>query len=133
MAKLTERQKRFCDEYMIDLNATKAAMRAGYSEKTANEQGARLLANVSVREQLDRLLGERREQTKLQQYRVLRELSQIGFANVDLEAVKPSEKLKALEMLMKHLGMLDKGNADAGAEEAGVVILPEPAGGEGDG
>lgn len=44
MAKLTEKQKRFCDEYLIDLNATQAAIRAGYSARTANEQGARLLA-----------------------------------------------------------------------------------------
>lgn len=45
---LTEKQKRFVAEYLVDLNATQAAIRAGYSEKTANEQGCRLLANVSV-------------------------------------------------------------------------------------
>lgn len=45
---LTDKQRRFVDEYMVDLNATQAATRAGYSEKTANEQGCRLLANVSI-------------------------------------------------------------------------------------
>ena len=50
MPDLTEKQKRFVAEYLIDLNATQAAMRAGYSPKTANEQGARLLANASVRQ-----------------------------------------------------------------------------------
>ena len=45
---LTEKQKRFVEEYLIDLNATQAAIRAGYSAKTANEQGARLLVNVSI-------------------------------------------------------------------------------------
>jgi hypothetical protein len=50
VADLTEKQKRFVAEYLIDLNATQAAMRAGYSPKTANEQGARLLANASVRQ-----------------------------------------------------------------------------------
>lgn len=42
---MTDKQARFCEEYMIDLNATQAAIRAGYSPKTANEQAARLLAN----------------------------------------------------------------------------------------
>ena len=46
---MTTKQQRFVEEYLIDLNATQAAIRAGYSAKTANEQGARLLANVSVR------------------------------------------------------------------------------------
>ena len=47
---LTPKQQRFVAEYLKDLNATQAAIRAGYSEKTANEQGARLLAKASVRE-----------------------------------------------------------------------------------
>ncbi len=45
----TAKQKRFVEEYLIDLNATQAAIRAGYSIKTANEQGSQLLANLSVR------------------------------------------------------------------------------------
>lgn len=48
MAVLTPKQQQFVAEYLIDLNATQAAIRAGYSPKTANEQGARLLANASV-------------------------------------------------------------------------------------
>ena len=50
--KLTAKRDRFCQEYVIDCNATQAAIRAGYSEKTANEQGARLLANVSVKNRI---------------------------------------------------------------------------------
>ena len=45
---MTDKQARFCEEYMIDLNATQAAIRAGYSPKTAQEQSARLLSNVMV-------------------------------------------------------------------------------------
>lgn len=45
---MTDKQDRFCEEYMIDLNATQAAIRAGYSPKTAREQAPRLLANVSI-------------------------------------------------------------------------------------
>ena len=50
MAELTIRQKRYVREYLIDMSSEKAAIRAGYSEKTANEQGSRLLANVSISE-----------------------------------------------------------------------------------
>lgn len=47
---LTDKQKRFCDEYLIDLNATQAAIRAGYSPKTAEQTASRLLRNVKVQE-----------------------------------------------------------------------------------
>ena len=60
---MNARQKKFCDEYLVDCNATQAAIRAGYSPKTANEQGNRLLANVSVKtyieQQLERLHNEK--------------------------------------------------------------------------
>lgn len=58
---LTDKQARFVDEYLVDLNATQAAVRAGYSAKTANEQGARLLANVSVQN----AIRERQEVLKM--------------------------------------------------------------------
>lgn len=78
MAKLTEKQKRFCDEYLIDLNATQAAIRAGYSARTANEQGARLLANVSVQEYIARKMAERSRRTGVNQDRVVLELAKIA-------------------------------------------------------
>lgn len=52
---LNDKQKQFCNEYMIDLNATQAAIRAGYSQKTAQEQSARLLSNVMVQEYIQEL------------------------------------------------------------------------------
>ena len=54
MAKLNEKQRRFVDEYLIDLNATQAAIRAGYSVKTANEQGSQLLAKLSIQSEISR-------------------------------------------------------------------------------
>lgn len=81
MAKLTAKQKRFCDEYLIDLNATQAAIRAGYSSKTANEQGARLLANVSVQEAIAKATAERSKRTGISQDRVIQELARIAFVN----------------------------------------------------
>ena len=56
---LTPKNGRFVKEYLVDLNGTQAAIRAGYSPKTANEQAARLLANVSVRKVIDE--GEERK------------------------------------------------------------------------
>ncbi len=80
MAKLTAKQQRFCDEYLIDLNATQAAIRAGYSKKTANEQGARLLVNVSIQKKIFELQKEREKRTEITQDSVLRELALIAFA-----------------------------------------------------
>lgn len=81
MAGLTAKQQRFCDEYLIDLNATQAAIRAGYSERTANEQGARLLAKVSVQQYIRERKKDRVERTEITQDMVLRELAIIAFSN----------------------------------------------------
>lgn len=78
---MTDKQRRFCEEYLIDLNATQAAIRAGYSPKTANEQGARLLANVSVRARIDAAMAEQSKRTGVTADRVVRELARIAFVN----------------------------------------------------
>ncbi len=62
---LTPKQEAFSNEYLIDLNATQAAIRAGYSEKTANEQGSRLLANVKVAARIQELKNKRSERTRI--------------------------------------------------------------------
>ena len=56
MAKLTPKQKRFCEEYLIDLNATQGALRAGYSPKTAYSIGQRMLKNVEVQNYIQKHL-----------------------------------------------------------------------------
>ena len=143
MAKLTAKQQRFCDEYLIDLNATQAAIRAGYSVKTANEQGAQNLAKLSIQEAIAKEMAERSKRTGINQDRVVTELARIAFVNpqnlidpfdasiradatdddlaciqsvkvktmegskgssVERE-VKLNDKMKALELLGKHLGM----------------------------
>lgn len=75
--KLTPKQERFVQEYLIDLNATQAATRAGYSARTANEQGARLLAHVSVRSALQAAMKKRQERTEVTQDNVLMLLNRI--------------------------------------------------------
>lgn len=77
MAKLTDKQELFAREYLKDLNATQAAIRAGYSEKTANEQASRLLANVNVQTFVAELKATRVEQTGIDAAYVLRRLVEI--------------------------------------------------------
>lgn len=63
--KLTDKQELFCQEYMIDLNATQASKRAGYSEKTAQKIGSENLSKPLVQEKIAQLMGERIESTKI--------------------------------------------------------------------
>jgi phage terminase small subunit len=80
--KLTDKQKRFCEEYLIDLNATQAAIRAGYSEKTANEQGSQNLAKLSIQEYIKELMESRSERTQITADMVVKELAKIGFSDI---------------------------------------------------
>ena len=82
MANLTPKQQRFVEEYLIDLNATQSAIRAGYSEKTANEQGSRLLANVSISEAIAEAQNKRTEQTQIDAAYVLKRLVEIDQMDV---------------------------------------------------
>lgn len=79
---LTAKQQRFVDEYLIDLNATQAATRAGYSKKMVNEQGSRLLANVSVDAAIHQRMNERSGRVEITQDMVLCELAKIGFSDI---------------------------------------------------
>jgi phage terminase small subunit len=80
--KLTAKQDRFCREYLTDLNATQAAIRAGYSPKTANQQASRLLAKVKVQDRIAELQKTVADRLDLSAERVLRELALLGFANM---------------------------------------------------
>jgi len=150
------KRERFCQEYLIDLNGTKAAERSKYSKHTANEQAARLLANVSVKARIAELKAIRNERTRVTQDRVVKELAMLGFSDLQnyitidpltgaiqakgfedmppgesraLKAIKEDraikedadgkgvtvydkvsftmhDKIRALEILAKHLGML---------------------------
>lgn len=79
---LTPQQSLFVAEYLKDLNATQAAIRAGYSAKTANEQGCRLLTNVSVAEAVAEAMKKRIERTEISADRVLKEFARMGFVNM---------------------------------------------------
>lgn len=143
MAKLNAKQQRFVEEYLIDLNATQAAIRAGYSVKTAKEIGCENLTKPNIQEAIDKLMAERSKRTGVNQDRVIQELARIAFVNPQnvinaddgsvradasdddlacIQSVKVktmsgdkgyseerevrlNDKMKALELLGKHLGM----------------------------
>lgn len=82
MAELTAKQQRFVEEYLVDLNATQAAIRAGYSEKTAYSQGQRLLNNVEIQKAVSEAQEDRSNRTQITADRVLQELARIGFSDL---------------------------------------------------
>ncbi|WLF95681.1 terminase small subunit [Brucella intermedia] len=79
---LTPKQERFVAEYLIDLNATQAAIRAGYSEKTATEQGSRLLTNVKVQQAIAKGQNKTAAKLEITKERIVEELAKIGFSNM---------------------------------------------------
>ncbi len=125
---LNEKQKQFCNEYIIDFNGTQAAIRAGYSKKTANEQAAQLLAKLSIQSYVKELIENRNERTRITQDEVVKDIIEVKnrcMQKVPLTKFDKSTKLniqvtdelgrdvwqfdaqganKALDMLMKHTG-----------------------------
>ena len=81
MGKLTKKNEVFCDEYLIDLNATQAAIRAGYSVESAGSIGSELLKKPEIRARIDRAMAERSKRTGINADRVLLELGKIAFVN----------------------------------------------------
>lgn len=91
---LTPKQSRFVSEYLKDLNATQASIRAGYSAKTADTQGPRLLENVGIRRAIDAALARRAERVEVKSDDILRSLLELAMADIgeafdELGALKP--------------------------------------------
>ncbi|MDD3772284.1 MAG: terminase small subunit [Weeksellaceae bacterium] len=79
---MNQKQEKFCREYLIDLNATQAAVRAGYSEKTAYSIGGRLLKNVEIQNRISELQRDLQRASEITAIRILEELGQIAFSNI---------------------------------------------------
>ncbi len=103
MSDLTPKQARFVEEYLLDLNATQAAIRAGYSKKTANEQGAQLLAKLSIRQAVAEAQAIRSKRTEITQDEVIEGLKK--EATLDGEGSSHSARVSAWAHLGKHLGI----------------------------
>lgn len=83
MAKLSEKQQRFVEEYLIDLNATQAAIRAGYKKSEYTDTNAnKLLENTRIKEAIDKAMAERSKRTGINQDRVIEELAKMAFINI---------------------------------------------------
>lgn len=78
---MTKKQKRFVEEYLIDLNATQAAIRAGYSPETAYSIGSENLRKPEIRACIEKAMAERSKRTGVNQDRIIMELAKIGFLN----------------------------------------------------
>ena len=163
---MTKKLKLFCDEYLIDLNGTQAAIRAGYSPKTAKVIASENLTKPDVRAYIDRAMAERSKRTGVNADRVLMELAKVAFVNaadvIDAETatlrpdvtvddtaaiqsvkvktfgedgiereIKLADKLKALELLGKHLGMFkDNINLEVKSSEKLDDIISQMGGEE---
>ncbi|KKK68636.1 hypothetical protein LCGC14_2942080 [marine sediment metagenome] len=101
MPSLTAKRAKFCLEYVVDFNATQAAIRAGYSEHTARSQGQRLLTNVDIQEALAGLQAEGATQTQLTREFVIEGL--MGIAEYGGKML--AARVRAYELLGKHQGM----------------------------
>ena len=80
---LTLKQKMFIDEYLVDLNATQAAIRAGYSPKTAKDIASQNLAKLNIRIEIDKRMAERSKRVGMNADRVLQELGKLAFVKIE--------------------------------------------------
>lgn len=125
---LNEKQKKFADEYLVDLNATQAAIRAGYSEKTARVQGSRLLLNADIKSYIEEQMAEKQEDTIASADEVMRYLTsvirgksrshvlardELGAEHIVEKPPDEKERLKAAELMGKrHQLFIDKVKVD---------------------
>ena len=100
---LTAKQQQFCREYLIDMNAAAAARRAGYSERTSEQQGSRLLRNVEVEAEIRRLVDERAKRVELDADLVVQRL--LWESDPDNKDTTPASRVNALGLLGRHLSM----------------------------
>lgn len=143
---LTPKQQRFVDEYLVDLNATQAAIRAGYSAKTADQQGSRLLANVKVAAAIREARADLQARTQVTQEWVIEKLRENveramqAVPVVDRHGNETGEYCwegqvanTALQLLGKHLGMFVDRVQHEGNERRPIRFIevlgsePEPA------
>ena len=143
-AGLTAKEQRFCEEYVLDYNATRAAIRAGYSERSAASNAWKILRRPGVQNFLKRAQQEQRDRLCLSGDRVVLELFDLLEKCKEPEPVRVWSKtekkyvntgeykfdsrgaLKTVELLMKHLGML--GADSDGAGDAPVCLVDDLAG-----
>ena len=138
MPKLTDKQAAFVREYLVDLNATQAAIRAGYSERTAYSVGQRLLKNVEIQRAVAAAQAKRARRVEIKAEDVLRGVIEVTTQARDSGDLKTA--LKGYELQGKHLGMwTEKVKQEVSGPDGGpvaseiVVRFVEPGGEAGNG
>ena len=160
--KLSDKQKKFCEEYIIDFNQTQSAIKAGYSAKTAYSIGNENLKKPDIQAYIKELLSKREERTQITADMVVKEWAKIAFFDIrkifhkeggllnphdlddetatvissikardvkvgdDIETIKEyrlNDKMKALDMLAKHLGMFEKEKDDNNDTNVNLEIV----------
>lgn len=120
---INDKQKIFCEEYIIDFNATQAAIRAGYSKKTANRIASENLSKLVIQEYIKELIEKRNKRTKITQDEVIADIIKVKNRCMQEEAILDKDgnitgiykfdstgANKALDMLMKHTGGYETDN-----------------------
>ena len=122
MAQLTEKQKRFCEEYLIDLNATQSYLRAGYKAKSneiARVESHKLLTKPNIQQYIEELRAEQSKRTEITADKVLEEIGSVAFCDAKIQG---RDKVKALELLGQHLGMFTEKVAITKEEEIPMLL-----------
>lgn len=128
MADLTPKQAAFVREYLVDLNATQAAIRAGYSPNGARVQGCRLLAEPNIAAEIKAAQDKRARKTEITAEKVLADIERIS---VSAEAVEDfGAALKGKELLGKHLGMWVDRQEVSGAGGGPLQVVVQKYGSE---
>ena len=119
---MTPKQQRFVAEYLVDLNATQAAIRAGYSARTASSQGERLLRNVEVAAALGKAQAKRAKDLVRTAADVLKDIQDV--TKEAREAGDHRAAFKGLELEGKHIGMFAERIEHGGAVDVNVSVSP---------
>ena len=124
MRELTGKQQNFVNEYLIDLNATAAAKRAGYSEKSAYHSGWENLRKPEIVAEISKRQKRMAEKLEITQEMVVERLAKIGFSDVG-GFVRVGDSLKAIALLAKILGFMQPARVTVSAPDGGPVQLLE--------
>jgi phage terminase small subunit len=116
-SKLTDKQTRFIEEYLVDLNATAAVLRAGYVTTNPNRIATDLLRHPLVKRELDKMRDERRERMEATVDYVVNKLINIIEKT---EEANPNAALRGLELVGKHLGMYKDRQEISGPDGAAI-------------
>lgn len=121
--KLTVKQQMFVKEYLVDLNATQAAIRAGYSSRTANRTAAKWLSKAVIQEAIQKAMDKRATRIELSADMVLSELRDmvmVPLGKLEENGMTCAAKIKAIELAMKHLRILNE-KLDVGVTVQDVI------------